>query len=103
MGARSHYSAVDALLKMLSPISADLSFNKTSGKQPYRPALLAYDIEGTFNNTNPTLLLQVMQQRGMPAYLCTWTRSFTTNRTLAFSFTQQNEDPKPFLCGLPQG
>jgi hypothetical protein len=65
--------------------------------------LLAHDIEGAFNNTNPTLLLQVIQQRGMPAYLCAWTRSFTTNCTLTFSFTQQNEDPKPFLCGLPQG
>jgi hypothetical protein len=103
MGARSHYSAVHALLQVLSPISANVSFQKTKGKQPYRPALLAHDIEGAFNNTNPALLLQVMQQRGMPSYLCEWTRSFTTNRTLAFTFSQQLEDPKPFLCGLPQG
>jgi hypothetical protein len=102
MGARSHYSAVDALLKILSPISADLSFHKAKGTQPYCPALLAHDIEGAFNNTNPALLLQVMQQRGMPSYLCEWTRSFTTNCTLAFSFSQQLEDPKPYLCGLPQ-
>jgi hypothetical protein len=93
---------MDALLKVLSPISADLSFHKAKAKQPYRPALLAHDIEGTFNNTNPALLLQVMQQRGMPSYLCEWTRSFTTNRTLTFTFSQQLEDPKPFLCGLPQ-
>jgi hypothetical protein len=62
MGARSHYSAIDTLLKVLSPISADLSFHKDKGKQPYCPALLADDIEGAFNNMNPTLLLQVMQQ-----------------------------------------
>jgi hypothetical protein len=103
MGAQSHYSAIDTLLKILSPISADLSFQKASGKQPYHPALLAHNIEGAFNNTNPALLLQVMQQRGMPSYLCAWTRSFTTNRTLTFTFSQQLEDPKPFLCGLPQG
>jgi hypothetical protein len=112
IGARSHYSAIDALLKILSPISADLSFSRkqTTGRQPYRPlgrpycpALLAHDIEGAFNNTNPALLLQVMQQRGMPSYLCEWTRSFTTNRTLAFTFSEHLEEPKPFLCGLPQG
>jgi hypothetical protein len=105
MGARSHYSAIDALLKILSPISADLSFTQkqAKGRQPHRPALLAHNIEGAFNNTNPALLLQIMQQRGMPPYLCEWTRSFTTNRTLAFTFSEQLEDPKPFLCGLPQG
>jgi ribosomal protein S12 methylthiotransferase accessory factor YcaO len=32
MGARSQYSAVDALLKILSPISADLSFKKAPRK-----------------------------------------------------------------------
>jgi ribonuclease HI len=39
----------------------------------------------------------------MPSYLCEWTRSCTTNRILAFTFSQQLEDPKPFLSGLPQG
>jgi hypothetical protein len=39
----------------------------------------------------------------MPSYLCEWTRSFTTNRTLAFTFSEQLEDPKPFLCSLPHG
>jgi hypothetical protein len=32
MGARSHYSAIDAVLKVLSPISADLSIRKTKEK-----------------------------------------------------------------------
>jgi ribonuclease HI len=39
----------------------------------------------------------------MPSYLCEWTRSFTTNWTLTFTFLEQLEEPKPFLCGLPQG
>jgi ribonuclease HI len=103
MGARCHYSVIDALLKILWAMSADLSIRKVPGKQPYYPTLLAHDIEGAFNNTNPSLLYQVMQQRGMPPYLCAWTKAFTTNWTLSFSFTQQIEDPKPFLCGLPQG
>jgi hypothetical protein len=62
MGAQLHYSTIDALLKILSPISANLSFKKKQPKRklPYRPTLLAYDIEGAFNNMNPALLLQVM-------------------------------------------
>jgi hypothetical protein len=60
MGARRHYSAIDTLLKILSPISTDLSTKKTTGQQPYHPSLLVYNIEGSFNNTNPTLLTQVM-------------------------------------------
>jgi ribonuclease HI len=44
-----------------------------------------------------------MQQCSIPSYLCKWTRSFTTNQTLAFTFSEQLEDPKPFLCSLPQG
>jgi hypothetical protein len=90
MGVQSDYSAIDALLKILSPISTDLSFKKKQPKRklPYCPALLTHDIEGAFNNMNPALLLQVMQQYGMPPYLCAWTQSFTTNRTLAFTFSE---------------
>jgi hypothetical protein len=103
MGVRCHYSAIDGLLKIISPMSANLSKKKQAGQQPYHPSLLAHDIEGAFNNTNPALFHQVMQQHGMPPYLCDWTNAFTTNRKLLFSFPQQVEDPKPFLCGLPQG
>jgi hypothetical protein len=73
MGATRYDSAIDALLKILSPISADLSKKKTTAQQPHHPSLLAYDIKGAFKNTNPTLLTQVMQQYGMPSYLCNWT------------------------------
>jgi ribonuclease HI len=105
MGVRSHYSAIDTLLKVLSPISTDLSFKKKQPKRklPYCPTLLTHDIEGAFNNMTPALLLQIMQQRGIPPYLCEWICSFTTNRKLAFTFSEQLEEPKPFLCSLPQG
>jgi hypothetical protein len=72
MGIGRHYSAIDALLKILSPICADLSKKKTTGQQPYYPSLLAHNIEGTLNNTNPILLTQVIQQCSMPSYLCNW-------------------------------
>jgi hypothetical protein len=39
----------------------------------------------------------------MLPYLCHWTHTFTTNYKLSFSFAQQVEDLKLFLCGLPQG
>jgi hypothetical protein len=105
IGAQSHYSTIDALLTILSPISADLSFQKRQPKRQYayRPTLLTYDIEGTFNNMDLACLLQVMQQCSIPSDFCKWTQSFTTNQTLAFTFSEQLENPKPFLCSLLQG
>jgi hypothetical protein len=87
MGARSYYSAINALLYILTPISSDLAIPIT-GKltHPAQPTLLIHDIEGTFNNTNPSLLLQVIQHWNIPQYLQAWTKAFTTNHTLAFSF-----------------
>jgi ribonuclease HI len=103
MGARDKHSAIDALLRILTPMSSDLSVKRTTGRNPTRPSLLALDIEGAFNNTNPHKLIQIMKQRKMPRYLCEWTRAFTTERKLAFCFDEMTENPKPFDSGLPQG
>jgi hypothetical protein len=68
-----------------------------------RPSLAARDILGAFNNTNPDILVQIMVQRGMPTYLINWTRNFTADRTLSFSFDNHLELPKPFKNAIPQG
>jgi hypothetical protein len=67
------------------------------------PSLAAHDILGAFNNTNPDILVQIMVQRGMTTYLINWTRSFTADRTLSFSFDNHLELPKPFKNSIPQG
>jgi ribonuclease HI len=66
-----------------------------------RPSLAAHDMLGAFNN--PDILVQIMVQRGMPTYLINWTRNFTVDRTLSFSFDNHLELPKPFKNAIPQG
>jgi hypothetical protein len=103
MGARSQYSAIDALLHIITPISQDLSSRKTSGQTPNRPSLLTCDVEGAFNNADPQRLLEIMRMRRLPTDLTRWVAAFTTERQLAFCFAGRVEDPRPFESGLPQG
>jgi hypothetical protein len=44
-----------------------------------------------------------MTQRRMPTYLINWTKDFTSNRTLSFSFDNNCESPQPFTHAIPQG
>jgi hypothetical protein len=102
MGAQPENSAVDALLRTITPIAAAISKKKTKKGAP-RPAVLTHDIEGAFNQVHPTTLQEVMHQRRMPTYLTNWISAFNTDRKIAFGFDQQSEDPQPYQCGLPQG
>jgi len=106
MGAQSENSAIDALLRTITPIAAAISkkkTTKTAKNSAPRPAVLTHDIEGAFNQVHPTTLREVMHQRRMPIYLTNWIRAFNTDRKLAFGFDQQSEQPQPYKCGLPQG
>jgi len=102
MGAQPENSAVDALLRTITPIATAISKKITKEGTP-RPAVLIHDIEGAFNQVHPSTLREVMYQRRMPKYLTNWISAFNTERKIAFGFDQQSEDPQPYLCGLPQG
>jgi ribonuclease HI len=104
MGAQPENSAVDALLRTITPIATAISTKKTSTKKTVlRPAVLTHDIEGAFNQVHPVTLREVMHQRRMPTYLTNWITAFNTDRKIAFGFDQQSEPPQPYRCGLPQG
>jgi len=103
MGAQPENSAIDALLRTISPIANSISKKKTTNQTPTRPAVLTHDIEGAFNKVNPSTLLEIMDQRQMPVYLTKWVAAFNTAMKMAFGFDQQSEEPKPYECGLPQG
>jgi len=104
MGAQPENSAVDALLRTITPIATAISTKKKTAKSSVpRPAVLTHDIEGAFNQVHPTTLRKVMHQRRMPIYLTNWITEFNTDRKLAFGFDQQSEEPQPYKCGLPQG
>jgi hypothetical protein len=103
MSARQQYSAIDALLHILTLMSQSLSVRRTSNQHPNRPSFLAQDVDGAFNDTHPGRLLEIMRLRRFTKYLIQWTSSFTSTRSLGFCFSRQSEPPKPFLSGLPQG
>ena len=103
MGAMSDNSAIDALLRTITPIANTISIGRKSSKTIPRPAVLTHDIEGAFNQVHPTTLHDIMLQRRMPNYLTNWVAAFNSDRRLAFGFDQQTEKPQPYKCGLPQG
>ena len=106
MGGQPNNSAVDALLRTITPITNAISVKvkpTSAMKAAQRPAVLTYDIEGAFNQVHPATLQQVMSQRRMPIYLIRWIEAFNTDRQISFGFDQQTEEPQPYRCGLPQG
>jgi ribonuclease HI len=103
MGAQPENSAIDALIRTITPIAKSISKKKTTNQNPLRPAILTHDIEGAFNQVHPTTLHEIMHQRCMPEYLTRWVAAFNTDRKIAFGFDRQSEPPQPYRCGLPQG
>jgi len=89
MGAQPENSAVDALLRTITPIAAAISKKKTKKGAPH-PAVLTHVIEGTFNQVHPTTLQEVMHQRRMPTYLTNWISAFNTDRKISFGFDQKS-------------
>jgi hypothetical protein len=68
-------SAADALIYTLTPISNALKIPLGKSCQiplESRPSMLRYNIEKAFNS-NPKILVPIMQQRQMPSYLVNWT------------------------------
>jgi hypothetical protein len=110
MGRRKNYSAVDPLINISTSMSQSLRRRnkRQNPKTKYsktlpRPSLLTHGIDGAFNNTDPEVLIQIMEQRRLPSYMILWVKAFTTDRKLEFGFDGKSEDPEPFNRALPQG
>jgi len=103
IGAQPDNSAIDVLLRTITPIANSISKKKTTNQKPTRPVALTHDIEGAFNQVHPSTLEEIMYQRRMPLYLTNWVAAFNTGRKMAFGFDRQSEPPQPYHCGLPQG
>jgi hypothetical protein len=103
MGACKQQSAINALLRVVDPVAYSLSQSHVIlYLRPLRPEMLAHDIARAFNNTHPTLLDQVIEQRYMLTYLRNWARAFNKGRRMSFELDSRIEEPQPFRCGLPQ-
>jgi hypothetical protein len=69
---KDSHSASDILLQTLTHLSPHLLSQIQMNCSYYnlkRLSLIAHDIPGPFNNTNPDILVQLGVQRGMPTYL----------------------------------
>jgi len=62
MGAQAENTAIDALLRTITPIARAISQKYAANKIPLRPAVLTYDIEGIFNQVHPAKLREAMQE-----------------------------------------
>jgi len=85
MGAQPENSAIDVLLRTITPIANSISKKKTTNQTPTRPAVLTHNIKGAFNKVNPSTLLEIMDQRQMPVYLTKWvavTLGLSRNRSV---------------------
>jgi len=60
MGAQQENSAIDILLRMISPIATSISKMKTTNQNPTRPDVLTLDIERALNQVHPSTLLEIM-------------------------------------------
>jgi len=103
MGAQPENSAIDALLRTITPIANSISRKKTSNQKPTWPADLTNDIEGAFNQVHPTTLYEIMCQRRMPSNLVEWVVAFNTDWKIAFGFNQQSKEPQPYRCFYHSG
>ena len=96
-GAIANQLAIDAPFAITHPTSEALSIRVRPGRpRPNRPSLLANNIRGAFNNTDPIRLIRIMETRQMPHYLTRWVISFTQNRTLLYCFDNCSEPPQPY-------
>jgi hypothetical protein len=70
-------SAVNAVTFTIASLSQSLGPPRTTYVYTNRPSLIAHDIEGAFDHTQPTVLVNIMSKRHMPDYLITWLEDFT--------------------------
>ncbi|KAH0604560.1 uncharacterized protein H6S33_006937, partial [Morchella sextelata] len=103
-GGRPTISAIDVLLKTLTPIQQNLLLKNSTGiARRDRPAILTNDIQGAFNCVDHLLLAEIMHQQKFPTYLTEWCKEFNTGRKLQFQFNHELEEPQPYDSGVPQG
>ena len=95
-GSRSHHCAVDAALAVVH--TAQLAI-----KQKLVCSLLLFDIQGFFNNIHVERLCHLFALFGFPASLCSWLRSFLTDRQVHIQVNSFLSDTAPLSHGIPQG
>jgi len=95
-GSRDYHTATDAVLSMTHTVQTCVKSGNAAG-------LLLFDIQGFFDNLHVGRLVHVFSLLGFSDSLCSWVRSFLTDRRITLSF---NGEPLPEVVlnhGTPQG
>lgn len=66
-------------------------------------SLLQLDIKGAFDTVDHCRLLQVLTERGYPAWVVRWARSFLEARSARLYFDGATSEVLPVTAGVPQG
>jgi len=64
---------------------------------------LFLDINGGFDNVNPSILCSMLKAKAVNLYLVSWTRSFLTGRTCRLCYQGSPKVFAPVAVGTPQG
>ena len=75
----------------------------TAHRQGLKASSLLLDVEGGFDNVNPTKLSQILKRAGIPRHLRAWVSSFLTERQVALIFQGGPRDFLSVFIGTPQG
>ena len=76
---------------------------RTIQRPGLKASTLFLDIKGGFDNISSTSLVSLLRSRGIPGYLCSWVRSFLTDRKCRLVFQGSPDLFSPVQVGTPQG
>ncbi|KAM5349199.1 hypothetical protein ACJ41O_009022 [Fusarium nematophilum] len=65
--------------------------------------ILCGDLSGAYNNVDRDKLLKILVDKGMPAWVIDFIRSFLSDRRASFRFPGLVSESKPLKTGIPQG
>jgi hypothetical protein len=95
-GGRDKSSVIDAGLSLVHDI-------QTAWKKNMVMSVLAFDIKGFFDHVNHERMVAVLENLGFSVQLCSWVRSFLSNRTVSIRVDGHTMPPVNVACGIPQG
>jgi ribonuclease HI len=95
-GGRPGRSALDAVMTLVHTILEGWRKGKDT-------TALLVDIKGAFDNVHHPTLLNILQQKGAPYQLITWTSSFLSHRSTTLLVDGRKDSLQPVQTGIPQG
>lgn len=95
-GFRKGKSAVESFASLIADIKN--SFHSHSS------TVCAFlDVQGAFDNVNPSILIQILSEVGIPGKVCNWIFNFLYDRSMYVKFNNILHGPRPVYKGTMQG